>query len=85
MNQNLLHLILVTVPWTLVGCSSSVETRTTTSLLPQTKESSPIVGSTKIAKPQVNPNLLLKQRVLALLAGEILRARHTPGIISEGI
>ena len=70
MNQNLLYLILVAVPWISVGCSSSGETRTTTSLLPQSKESTLIIGSTKVTRPQVNPNLLLKQRVLALFQQE---------------
>ena len=69
MNQNLLYVILVAVLWISVACSSG-ETRTTTSLLPQAKESTPIIGSTKVTRPQVNPNLLLKQRVLALFQQE---------------
>ena len=70
MNQNLLYLILVAVLWISVGCSSSGETGTTTSLQPQARESTPIFGSTKVTRPQVNPNLLLKQRVLALFQQE---------------
>jgi tetratricopeptide (TPR) repeat protein len=66
MRNSLLALILVAVHWISVGCSSSGEDRTTAPVLPPAKKSVLGAGGT-IAKPQVNPNLLLKRRVLNLL------------------
>jgi hypothetical protein len=52
MNQNLLYLILVAVLWISVGCSSSGETGTTTSLQPQARESTPIIAARRSRGPK---------------------------------
>jgi len=70
MKDNVLLLVLVVHLWISAGCSSSGESRTTTPALSQRKQPTSAVGSTKIARPQVNSNLLLKRRVLALFQQE---------------
>lgn len=70
MKDTLLLLILVAVHWNAAGCSSSGENRTAAPMTPQDKKSTSAVGSTLITKPQVNPNLLLRRRVLNLLQQE---------------
>ena len=70
MKQTFLPFVLVVALWISVGCSSSGESPTSAPGLPQAKQSTSAVVTAKISKPQVNPNLLLKRRVLALLQQE---------------
>jgi len=70
MKANLVPMILLAALSFSTGCSSSAGSRTTAPVPPPSKELTSAVGSTNSPIPQVNPNLLLKRRVLDLLQQE---------------
>ena len=67
MKSNLPLVILVVVPWISTGCSSSGKSQTTTALKLQSQEKKSPADSTKVARLQVDPSLLLRRGLLDLL------------------
>ncbi|MSO23335.1 MAG: hypothetical protein EXQ58_08805 [Acidobacteria bacterium] len=76
MKANLLLLILGMALWFSAGCSSPGGSRTNTPAPPQGKQWTSAVGTTKITRSSVNPNLLLKRRVLDLFQQDKVSERN---------